>query len=95
MLRGFAERRHVGEVRGIGLIGALELVRDKPSKAPFDAALNAGFWFQDRALAHGLIVRQVGDSIALCPPMIVNDADVTEINTRLDRTMDDFEAWAG
>jgi 4-aminobutyrate--pyruvate transaminase len=94
MLQGFAERRHVGEVRGIGLIGALELVRDKAGKAAFEPALNAGFWFQERALAHGLIVRQLGDSIALCPPLIVNEADLTEINVKLNQTMDDFEAWA-
>ena len=94
MLQGYAERRHVGEVRGIGLIGALELVRDKAGKTAFEPARNAGFWFQERALTHGLIVRQLGDSIALCPPLIVNETDLTEINARLDRTMDDFEAWA-
>ena len=94
MLQGYAERRHVGEVRGIGLIGALELVRDKADKTAFEPARNAGFWLQERALTHGLIVRQLGDSIALCPPLIVNETDLTEINARLDRTMDDFEAWA-
>jgi len=94
MLQDLTERRHVGEMRGVGLIGAIELVRDKPSKAPFDPARNAGFWFQERALAHGLIVRQLGDSIALCPPMILEAADLTEINARLTRTMDDFDIWA-
>ncbi|MEI9984636.1 MAG: aspartate aminotransferase family protein [Aliidongia sp.] len=93
-LQEFATRRYVGEVRGIGLIAALELVRDKATKAPFDPARNAGFWFQERAIANGLVVRQLGDSIALCPPLILTEADVTEINARLGRTMDDFEAWA-
>jgi 4-aminobutyrate--pyruvate transaminase len=93
-LRGFTERRHVGEVRGVGLIAALELVRDKATKAPFDPARNAGFWFQERAVAHGLIVRQLGDSIALCPPMVLDEADLAEINIRLARTLDDFDAWA-
>jgi 4-aminobutyrate--pyruvate transaminase len=93
-LAEFAGRPHVGEVRGVGLIGALELVRDKATKAPFDPARNAGFWFQERALTHGLIVRQLGDSIALCPPLILDEPDLAEINIRLSRTMDDFEAWA-
>jgi 4-aminobutyrate--pyruvate transaminase len=92
-LKAFAERRHVGEVRGIGLIAGIELVRDKAMKAPFDAAVNAGFWFQERALANGLIVRQLGDTIALCPPLILQEADVAEIHARLSRTLDDFEAW--
>jgi 4-aminobutyrate---pyruvate transaminase len=94
MLHEFAKRRYVGEVRGVGLIGALELVRDKDSKASFDPARNAGFWFQERAVANGLIVRQLGDSIALCPPLIVTEEDMIEINARLSKTMDDFEAWA-
>jgi 4-aminobutyrate---pyruvate transaminase len=93
-LQEFAARRYVGEVRGIGLIAALELVRDKATKAPFDPARNAGFWFQERAIANGLVVRQLGDSIALCPPLILTEADITEINARLSQTMDDFEAWA-
>ena len=91
--RAFAGRPFVGEVRGIGLIGAMELVRDKATKAPFDAALNIGGTVQDMALKHGLIVRQVGDSIALCPPMIVTEADLGEIFDRLGATMDEFEGW--
>jgi 4-aminobutyrate--pyruvate transaminase len=92
-LQEFVPRRHVGEVRGVGLIAAIELVRDKATKAAFDPAKNAGFWFQERALAHGLIVRQLGDSIALCPPLILEEADLPEINVRLGRTLDDFEEW--
>jgi len=94
MLHEFTGRRYVGEARGVGLIGAIELVRDKATKAMFDPARNAGFWFQERAVANGLIVRQLGDSIALCPPLILTEDDVIEINARLSKTMDDFEAWA-
>ncbi len=94
MLHDFTKRRYVGEARGIGLIGALELVKDKDSKAMFDPARNAGFWFQERAIVNGLVVRQLGDSIALCPPLILTEQDVIEINERLSKTMDDFEAWA-
>jgi 4-aminobutyrate--pyruvate transaminase len=93
-LRQFAERPYVGEVRGIGLIGAIELVRDKATKTPFDPALGAGNFFGERAQAHGLIVRPLGDSVALCPPMILTEEDVVEIIDRLGRSMDDFEVWA-
>jgi 4-aminobutyrate--pyruvate transaminase len=94
MLGRFAERRHVGEVRGVGLIGALELVRDRATKAGFESRLNAGFWFQERAVANGLIVRQLGDSIALCPPLVLTEDDIAEIGRRLGTTMDEFERWA-
>ncbi|HVJ54555.1 MAG TPA: aspartate aminotransferase family protein [Aliidongia sp.] len=93
-LQSFAERPYVGEVRGIGLIGAIELVRDKSTKAPFEPAKGAGAFFGERAQAHGLIVRPLGDSVALCPPLIVTEEDVTQINARLGRAMDDFEDWA-
>ena len=43
--------------------------------------------------AHGLIVRPLGDSVALCPPLILTEADVAEIKARLGRAMDDFEGW--
>ena len=91
--RAFGARPFVGEVRGVGLIGALELVKDKATTAPFDATLNVGGLVQDLALKHGLIVRQVGDSIALCPPMIVTESDLKEIFTRLAATLDEFEGW--
>jgi 4-aminobutyrate--pyruvate transaminase len=92
-LRSFAERPFVGEVRGTGLIGAIELVRDKAAKTPFDPALGAGNYFGECAQAHGLIVRPLGDSIALCPPMILTEADVVQITERLGQAMDEFESW--
>jgi 4-aminobutyrate--pyruvate transaminase len=92
-LRRLTDRPYVGEVRGVGLIAAIELVRDKATKAPFDASLNVGGFLTERAQAHGLIIRQLADSVALCPPMIVTEADLRQINDRLAAAMDDFEAW--
>jgi 4-aminobutyrate--pyruvate transaminase len=75
-LRRFANHPLVGEVRGMGLIGAIELVRDKATKAPFDPAEAVGPFLVKRGHHHGLILRALGDSIAFCPPLIINEAEI-------------------
>ncbi len=75
-LRRFADHPLVGEVRGIGLIGAMELVADKSTKASFDPAQAVGPFLIKRAHHHGLILRALGDSIAFCPPLIISEAEI-------------------
>jgi len=91
-LQRFASRRFVGEVRGVGLIGALELVADPAHRTPFAPSQAAGPRFAALALAQGLIVRAMGDAIALCPPLIISAAELDELFARLGRAMDAFEA---
>jgi 4-aminobutyrate--pyruvate transaminase len=67
----------VGEVRGVGLIGAVELVADKATKQPCDPKLaNVGGFLAKRAHRHGLIIRALGDSIAFCPPLIIQEDEI-------------------
>ena len=75
-LRQFADHPLVGEVRGIGLIGAVELVADKVTKAPFDPKLAIGGLLAKRAHHHGVIIRALGDSIAFCPPLIIKEEEI-------------------
>ena len=82
--RRFAELsnlEHVGEVRGAGLIAAVELVEDKASKTPAVAmAKRATQLCQD----NGLIVRNVaGNALAVCPPLIINQQQIDEIVDKL------------
>jgi 4-aminobutyrate--pyruvate transaminase len=91
-LRRFADHPLVGEVRGIGLIGAIELVRDKATKAPFDAAQAVGPFLAKRAHQHGLILRALGDSIAFCPPLIINEAEIDLMFERFALALDDTVA---
>jgi 4-aminobutyrate---pyruvate transaminase len=84
----------VGDARGIGLVGACELVHDKTTKAPFDAKLAVGAKCMQLCETHGLIVRAIGDVIALCPPFIVTPDDIDEIFVKLARGLDDTLAWA-
>lgn len=89
-LQGFASHRFVGEARGVGLIGALEIVRDKASKASFDPARGAAALIGAACQERGLIVRPLGgDIIALCPPLIVTEAEIDEIWSRFGAALDE------
>lgn len=91
-LRGFADHPLVGEARGTGLIGAVELVADKASKRPFEHIGRAGMLAAKLGHEEGLIFRAIGDQLALCPPMIVTEDDVSEIIARMGRTLDRLPA---
>jgi 4-aminobutyrate--pyruvate transaminase len=94
-LRAFASRRHVAEVRGVGLIGAIELAADPARRVPFDPAMKAGAQLAELALEQGLIVRAMGDSIAFCPPLITTAEQVTELFVRFERAMARFDETFG
>jgi 4-aminobutyrate--pyruvate transaminase len=79
----------VGEARGVGLIGAIELVRDKATKAPFDPAQGAAALVSAICQENGLIVRPLaGDTVAFCPPLIATEADIDEIWSRVGAALD-------
>ncbi|MEX0407583.1 aspartate aminotransferase family protein [Aquibium sp. LZ166] len=84
----------VGEVRGVGLIAAVELVADPATKRAFDPLGKVGAAFFERGHGHGLIVRAVQDSIALCPPLIINAEQVDEVLKRFRLTLDDTYTWS-
>jgi 4-aminobutyrate--pyruvate transaminase len=88
-LRRFLDHPLVGEVRGIGLIGAIELVADKTTKAPFDPQAGVGGFLAQRAHHHGIVIRALGDSIPFCPPLIVNEAEIDLMFERFELAFDD------
>ncbi|CAM5762080.1 putative aminotransferase y4uB [Labrys miyagiensis] len=92
-LREFVDHPLVGEVRGVGLIAAIELVADKASKARFDPVGKVGQYFFAKAHEHGLIIRAIQDSIAFCPPLIITEAQIDEVVARFARTLEDVTAW--
>ena len=93
-LRSFADHPLVGEARGVGLVGACELVQNKSTKAAFDAKRAVGPKCMAFCQQRGLIVRAIGDVIAMCPPYIVTDSDIDEIFARFGRGLDDTLEWA-
>jgi 4-aminobutyrate--pyruvate transaminase len=88
-LRRFANHPLVGEVRGIGLIGAVELVADKTTGTSFDPSAGVGPFLTKRAHHHGLILRALGDSIAFCPPLIISEAEIDLMFERFALALDD------
>ncbi len=94
-LRRFAGHELVGEVRGLGLIGALELSEDKVAHKPFDPQRGVGAYFVRRAQAHGLITRALGgDIIAFSPPLIISRGR-DRPHARVHRARARRHAWLG
>jgi adenosylmethionine-8-amino-7-oxononanoate aminotransferase len=87
----FARHRHVGDIRGRGLLWALELVRDGETKAPFDPALRLHARVKAEALEAGLLCYpmggtidgQRGDHVLLAPPFIIEASQIEELVHRL------------
>ncbi|MBN1685844.1 MAG: aspartate aminotransferase family protein [Spirochaetales bacterium] len=92
-LKDFGDHPLVGEVRGVGLMGALELVADKATKRPFDSAHKVGAYCVSRAEEHGLIVRAMGDSVAFCPPLIITESQIDDMFDIFSRALGETEAW--
>ncbi|AGT08280.1 aspartate aminotransferase family protein [Paracoccus aminophilus] len=92
-LAKFRDHPLVGEVRGAGLLAAVELVADKDSRAKFPEPGKVGGWFFNRAHSHGLIVRNIGDALAFCPPLIITEAQIDEMVKAFEITLDETATW--
>jgi L-2,4-diaminobutyrate transaminase len=86
----FADHPLVGEVRGVGLMAALEFVADKAGKRRFDPALKVGARVSAAALEQGLIARAMphGDILGFSPPLVVTPAEADEIVAIAKRAVD-------
>ena len=72
----FLNMKNVGEVRSIGLINAIELVKDKKTKEPFSSGLRLGYQIYKKALKKGVLLRPLGDVIYFNPPLIIEKKDM-------------------
>jgi adenosylmethionine-8-amino-7-oxononanoate aminotransferase len=87
---------HVGDIRGRGLFRAIELVRDRSTREPFDPALKLHARIKREAMARGLMVYPMGgtidgrhgDHVLLAPPFIVSDSELDAIVERLASAVD-------
>ena len=94
-LAKLAEHPMVGEIQGVGLIGGIELVADKRTKATFDPAKAVAPTFAKFIEAEGLITRPLmGDRIALCPPLIISESEIDEMFDRYERGLAKGLDWA-
>jgi adenosylmethionine-8-amino-7-oxononanoate aminotransferase len=88
-LRQFESHPMVGEIRGVGLIAALELVADKDTKQSF-SGIDMAVHVQKRAQEHGLLVRALGGtSVAICPPLIITKQQIDELIGSLGAALDE------
>ena len=83
----------VGEARGVGLVGAVELVADKSTKRSFQPGEGVGPQCALRAESHGVIPRAIGDNMAFCPPLIITESEIDEMFDRFTKGLDETEAW--
>ena len=84
----------VGEARGIGLVGGVELVADKKTKRSFEPKSGVGARAVRYAEEEGLIIRSLlGDIVSICPPLIIVPAEIDELFERLERALDRTLAW--
>lgn len=82
----------VGEARAIGLIGGLEFVADKTAKTKFAPEIGAAKLVETKCLDHGLILRALGDVLAVSPPLIITQDELDSLLERLKRGIADAEA---
>ncbi len=92
----FGQHPHVGDIRGRGLFRAIEIVEDRPTKAPFSASRGVAAKIKTAAFDAGLICYPMGgtidgrqgDHILLAPPFIIEDAQIEELTEKLATALD-------
>lgn len=92
MSASLASHPLVGEIRSCGFIAGIELVADRTSREAFDPALRIGARVEKRCRAHGVMIRNMGDSLAICPPYILEPADIDAIVDGIRAALDDVLA---
>lgn len=96
LVERFGDHRHVGDIRGRGLLWALELVADRTTKAPFDPGRRLSARLKRQALENGLLCYpmpgtidgQQGDHVLIAPPYTVSHAQLEELVEKLGRSLD-------
>ena len=88
----------IGEAQSIGLMGALQIVKNKATGETFDASLEVGMLCRGHCFGNGLIMRAVGDRMIIAPPLVITRAQIDEmvalITLCLDRTLADVKRLA-
>jgi putrescine aminotransferase len=90
----FSDHPLVGEVRGVGLLAAIELVADKSTREFFPGDRNVGTHCRNYCFNSGLVMRAIRDTMVTAPPLIISEAEVEEIialaKDAIDRTAKDL-----
>ena len=87
-LAELADHPLVGETRGVGLLGAIELVADKATRTRFESDLDVGTRCRNHCFSNGLVMRAVRDTMILSPPLIIDHEGVNELLRRARHCLD-------
>lgn len=71
--------KHVGDIRSLGLVNAIELTADKPGKRPFDSRRRIGYQIYKKALAKGVVLRPLGDVLYFNPPLTITREEMRSV----------------
>lgn len=82
-----ADHPLVGEVRGMGLVAAVEIVEDRATKRSFDPSRGVGKQLHQLCLEEGIVVRAIGDTAAISPPLIIGEPEVDQIAGALEASL--------
>ena len=88
-LRQLGTHPLVGEARGVGLIGAIEPVRNKETKEFFDPSAGIGAYLAGRAQENGLITRAIGDVLAFAPPLVIDADQIAKMMNMVSKSLDE------
>ncbi|MGH8386101.1 MAG: aspartate aminotransferase family protein [Pseudomonas sp.] len=86
-LRELNDHPLVGEVRGVGLLGAIELVQDKATRKRYEGK-GVGMICRQFCFDNGLIMRAVGDTMIIAPPLVITPAEIDELVTKARKCLD-------
>ncbi len=86
-LRELADHPLVGEVRGVGMLGAIELVKDKATRARYEGK-GVGMICRGHCFNNGLIMRAVGDTMIISPPLVISKAEIDELVEKARKCLD-------
>lgn len=87
-LREFSSHPIVGEVRGVGMIAGVELVTDKAAKKAGEMPGQMGLAANKTLLEHGVIIRNIMDTMAFCPPLIIEREGIDTLLDAIGKTLD-------
>ncbi|TBU71536.1 aspartate aminotransferase family protein [Phytopseudomonas daroniae] len=87
-LRELADHPLVGEVRGVGMLGAIELVKDKQTRERYPSDKAVGMICRGHCFENGLIMRAVGDTMIISPPLVISKTEIDELVEKARKCLD-------
>ncbi|WGX01845.1 aminotransferase class III-fold pyridoxal phosphate-dependent enzyme [Pseudomonas aeruginosa] len=86
-----ADHPLVGEARGVGMVAALELVKNKKTRERFTDK-GVGMLYREHCFRNGLIMRAVGDTMIISPPLVIDPSQIDELEALARKCLDQTAA---